>query len=253
MIRQLSGFNMKTQKHKSLKYLITVALFILLVSSIIGSGCARTASSKEIILNMEIKIHLRGNPDLDKVNYHIVFSGVSEPSVPTPDLQEYFPTPGRIYNDETMWYYNSAGIQPLYANYFSSWADYIIFSESHKLLYNSNASGFDANTDLESHSSYEYNRYAPINSFITENIIVMNFEVKYLSFSANKIYFTFLTTKKKTEADLESGYVLDVLRISADRANIITQGGQEIQLTMDIDNNEIDDSADIVSWEARIY
>jgi hypothetical protein len=250
MINLQKGFNYYMSQR--IKYITSFLAFLCFIA-IINSGCARTASTKDIILNLEIKVNFKKSIDTDKIAYYFAFSGVGSPKVPSANTgyHEYFPTPGRLF-DEVNYEIAGTGVQPLYSQYFSSWSDYIILSEGDVLLYNSEANSFSANTTDETHYSYAYNRNAELKDNINVNTITLIFQIQDLSTAASRIYFTFLTTKKRNAAeDKDAGYIQDVLQIT--EPSIKIKSGEEIQFTMDIEDSDIDESADIVSWEARIF
>jgi hypothetical protein len=246
MIKQL-----RDSRNTICKFTALLLLFALLVFC----GCARNASGeKGVILNMQIKVEFRENVDLSKYNYYFVFSGLGTPKVPSPDIvpeaQEYFPTPGREYDLENR-FVVEAGIQPLYQEYFSTWSDYIVFSGSEVLLYKSGSASFDPNTNESNNLQYEYDHDVQLDYSVNGKVITLILKPQDLSKDLGQIYFTFLTSQKRSEVDLDAGYLQDVLENSD--PSIVIKANRQIDKTYDIETGIDNGGADIYAWEARIY
>ena len=230
-------------------------------------GCARSVSSRETILNMEIQISFEGNVDLSENYYYMAFSGVSEPLVPTenllPDTPEYFITPGRGYDEsnETLYDFDRT-INYFYEKFYKTWSDYIVCYQDNSgvrkiKLYKSDAASFDSTT-----SGTQHYGYIPADKFDYEFKIIENdtieLKCQLQDFSAipTTLYFTFFTAKKNTNSHIEndeSGYIQDTLVQSDGLTSIKVEFGGDTEERPEQQNFalESNEAADIRAWRIR--
>ncbi len=224
-----------------------IGLKILVFSLIVFfvSGCASTITSKVIPgENVNIKIQFKGNIDANNYYYLLVFSNYN--MILFPDLFKYFVTPGQIYSAEKLLQVApQEGINYFYKNYFYTWSDYVILSNTGFALYNS-GDIFDKNTNETTHYDYTSNINFNPTDASTGNTINITFPLYMLSKMGNYMYFSFATCSKD---DNKMNLLLDNL---ADYPYIKLEA-ITIKKGDDAFEKDIPESADILSWEVKIF
>ncbi len=254
-MHQQRGFNRLNFEQFWCKGRIYLFRSLIITGMLLLLSCARTVSDKSTILRMEMKLTMSGNVDLDHYDYYIVFSVSGSPVVPSLNViaqQEYFPFPGRAYDEFNYDLTLKEGVNYFYRTYFSSWSDYIICSDQGAVLYKSGAEAFDKATSANNHLA----NYPPEQKFdfdfnVNGKTITLVFNSQDILDNNKTLYFAFITCKKDETKNLETGYLQDVL-YDLSEANIDLKAGKERVNKTDSQSGKADESANIVSWEVRI-
>jgi len=237
----------------------TLLLTLLIGISLLSQSCARKVTDTSVNLEVEFDITFRGPIDLSKYNYYVLLSSSTSPLTPSqPPPDEYFPSPGRLFNAASPYITaHSNGITYFYQTYFSTWSDYLIYNKDGLSFYPSNATHFDPTTDLAN----SVGNYPPNTNFKTTyfavdtatNTLKIRFSTQYLSNStATNLHFTFVTSRYGTDdGDNGTGTILDVLDSQTPYEPLVVQDTAGTPDTSgDVPN---DAGADITSWRFKVF
>lgn len=194
-----------TPLKSAFKFLCCVVLATLL------SSCARTFTSRTSILTMRITMTFAGPVNLEKYNYLLIFSensGISLPPNTAPFI--YFPTPGRTFNtDYLMTHYG--GLSEYYANYYTTWSDYMMFSKTGPSVYQASGDSFIAPTtviDGVEVVATDNFFFAPTAGFtpdisINGNTLTITFQLQQLDTDAQFLYLQLATVERNFNSSQE--------------------------------------------------
>ncbi|MGE4169416.1 MAG: hypothetical protein AB7F28_01700 [Candidatus Margulisiibacteriota bacterium] len=243
------------------KHLAVMALILALT---VCTGCARVASSKDVVLRMRVTLTLRGTPQPSLYRYYLVFNRkdatqLSDPIL-MPDAQThpYFPTPGFPFNVGNLEVAShqtpsdNIGINYYYRNFFSSWTDYAVLLGSTNTVqfFKSDALNFEATTTVNE----QYSTVYPLQQDLTivGNKIIITFPLDVMSNTKPKIYFTVATAKRSNDEPVgsQTGVLQDVLdqNYAIDAVARSRPG-----LKQDVQDTDLDAQADILSVEAEVF
>ncbi len=245
------------------------SLVFLLALIFIELGCARKVTSKDTILNLEIRIEFQSNVDLNNNYYYMAFSGNSIPLVPTqnrpPNEAEYFLTPGRVYDaSNDFLFVFDRDVNYFYKNFFLTWSDYIVCykdddnNSNVARLYKSEVASFDRTTSGNEHYKYTYADKFEYELRIEDaNSIVLVCQIQDFSVVPSILYFNFFTCKKNVKSHIandETGYLQDILVESADIASIAVEFGADTERRLELQNFALESNkgADIRAWRVRL-
>jgi len=231
-----------------------------------GVGCARTVTDLTPVLEGEFEIVFRGSVDTRAYNYYLIFSSSGLPVVPAqPPPDEYFPSPGRLFDQfSTFVTGKSGGFNFYYQTYFSTWSDYVVATNEEVLLYKSNAAGFDASTTVTGNSQFQPEIGFQVTHSLAQtgsSTLLIRFQMQGLSNASptlfSTLYFTVATSRRDLTGENQgTGLLLDVLDPDPSNPSQITVLGQEqVGPFPDPEENTLDGTpgADIVSWKVKIF
>lgn len=215
------------------------------------TGCARTVTDKSELLQIDIEVSLRGA--LSPNNYlAIAFSTNSPPTMPSGSDITYFPLPGQTLDNTRL--NIDTPIETYYADYFSTWSDYLLCQIGGPSFYTSGSTGFSAtttdNTSIAPDTAFQISH----NFQSSTSTLKMSFFIGDLTnaVAGNTLYITMMTTRHNGTDEGDSGYFQDVLLTPI---AIQLRAGQEIQKLPG--QESIDDSipaaSDIQAWRVSIF
>jgi hypothetical protein len=193
--------------------------------------------------NLQIKVSFRKATNPSKYHYYLIFSNNQTPVLPS--TGKYIILPGQTYNEDALsrGVPVGEGLNYLYRNYFSTWSDYLYFNNSSFYLYASDSLFSKDISDSTGHYNYHYSSYFQNAAANNSSTMTVTLPIAQLSNMADKLYFSILTTDAATDT------ALDILDSSPELPIIAvtTKSGT------DLEDQTIDGSADILSWEVRIF
>jgi len=240
-----------------LKY--KVSLFLCLIGLGIlglGTGCARTVDPSSTLLTMEILLTFNGPIDSNKYSYYVAMSDTVVPKVPNIPPEDYLLTPGRPFNDGQNLFLakgdNTPDIVATYYNdFFSTWSDYLVFSDGELQLYNSNATSFEATT-TDNFTYEEEINFSPDLLESSGNTLKFQFTIQFLSAAdPASLNLTFFTSERLPDSNDQAGLLRDILEDGASPQILIQKLEQEGP-EPDLDDPTIPKAADLISWQVRI-
>lgn len=221
-------------------------------------GCARTVTDKSTLLRMRVTLNFAGPVNTATYYYYFVV-GSSNPLLPEIPPYEYFPTPGKPYDQTNTTLTNKEGdILFYYTNYFDTWSDYYLIHNSQIEQFKSNSTGFPSTIDtLEQHT----NDFPPVQRLQVENFSVSGSQITFtifvqdLSVDVDRLFFNAFTTK---HSDFETGVLQDLLSDTDDRSLSVLLRANELENTpSDVEesfnNGNVNKAADLISWEVLLF
>lgn len=193
---------------------------LISITSLLPIGCANTAGDtpENPILEMKITLTFADSIDTTNFRYLLAFSASDRPRFPQTPNNQYFPTPGRgfdEFNNELLEQPN--GLTTYYEDFFSTWSDYMIVANNTVSLYSSDDDAFDATTT----NNFVYEENFNVNPILTLSgkELIIQFQVQDLSPNdPTSIAFTFATVRLLVNgsvldpfSDFEAGELIDVL------------------------------------------
>jgi hypothetical protein len=215
------------------------------------TGCARTVTNKSELLQMDIEVALRG--PLSPSDYLVIaFSTTAPPITPSGSDHPYFPLPGQTM-DTSLLRLNFP-LESYYANYFSSWSDYILCQLGGPSFYTSGSTGFPAtttdNTSIAPDSTFQISH----NFNASTSTLKMSFFIGDITgaTAGNTLYITMMTTRHNGTAQGKSGYFQDILLTPI---AIQLRAGQEIQKLPGQESIDarLPAASDIQAWRVSIF
>jgi hypothetical protein len=227
---------------------------VLLIGSLIVSGCARNVSTKETVLTADFTLNFKQAP-APNIRYYIILSN-TQTTVPQPISGEYFPTPGSLFNENDVFLQaKPTKLQHYYQTFFSSWQDYIVIDingagQPSSRLFSSNSQRFDANT-TSSNRYIQTIGFVPFVLVVSDRTLRIRFSLKDMPWATNALYFQ-IATAKLTDGT-ESGTIQDIIDLPNLGIPVLNQA--QIDLISDQEDTAlgIDASADLLSWSVRIW
>ncbi|MFA5097095.1 MAG: hypothetical protein WC490_00495 [Candidatus Margulisiibacteriota bacterium] len=222
--------NFQLQIDKVWRALLLAFCFALIV---LEFGCARTVTVLPDAGNqLQLEITFRGEIDPSVNKYYLVLSGSS---VLLPYTGTYFFGPGEAYDTDKL--NVSTDLSYYYANYYSTWNDFILLKDSSFLITNG------AFTSSTLHTTYTPSLliFRTIPSGDPDALKKINLTLFFnrLSTLPSTLYFNFISADK-------DGYMRDYLR-STDNS-ISTNTGSAISEKRETEDPSIDGGLDIISW-----
>ena len=225
---------MKLMKYK-IYTVVTLSLCALFLA-----GCAETVTSKDFAGNkLRLELTLDGSVSA-QAKYYLIVSNTQAPTYPDLSLNPYLIGPGESYDSEAIIIGDSKReISYYYANYFSTWADYLV-SESNSVYLT--AGPFPVTADSSTHYSYTRQTIGQ-NLSTTTNLIILNFDLSYLNKGAafTNLYFNILAIDSAKKLQ-------DVLDISEQIQNVLG----EVKTGTDPDDASLAQGLDILQWRISI-
>jgi hypothetical protein len=207
---------------------------------------------------MRVTINFAGPVDTSNYYYYFVV-GSTNPLLPVVTPPEYFPTPGKAYDQTNTTITNKeGGILFYYQNFFDTWSDYYLIHNNQIEQYQSGSRGFPSDIDtLEKHT----NNFPPVQNLQIESFSASGSQITFtlftqdLSVDVSRLFFNAFTTKHQ---DTATGVLQDLLSDGDERSLSITLLANQLENTPEdgIDsafNNVVDRAADITSWEILIF
>lgn len=227
-------------KHKiHFNVLIKLSLLALLV--FILPACAQTVTSKAVGGDtLEITIKFNGLLNTTKYNYFLIFS--NSETILMPKTGQYFVAPGQIYDEDKVSLLSPDDkLNFFYKNYFYTWSDYIIYSNSNFYLYNS-GSNFSKTTSENTHYNYVNNNNFTYANQSNSNTVILQFSLAKLSGVSSRFYFSLATSLKGSDS------LIDILDFGPE----IRIDATPLEGTDTLDNANYP-GADILNWKVRIF
>ena len=227
------------------KNVFRIAVGSLLLLSFSLPGCANKITDKIITGdNISVKVTFQSNIDANSFYYLLIFSNGPLPLVP--NSSSYFVAPGQIYDQaKLLRVAPSEGINYFYKNFYVTWSDYIILTETGYYLYNS-GNLFNIATTESTHYNYKPNQSFHPTILTKDNTIQLSFPLYYLSNMNSYMYFTVATCSKENgKMNLMQDTIFFMPKIKLEA--ITEQKGDESS------QGGFPPAAEIVHWEVKIF
>ena len=224
------------------------SILILSVLCLFLTSCARTLSSEDPIITLDITLTTKENINLNNTIFIVAFSSNSTPAI-KPTLLEnpntFFLFPGRSFNDAQLALTNET-TQTFYETTFSTWQRFIYISGSKTYFTDSNNSFFDSTTtnndDYPEETIFEYSQS------IVNNKLNLSFDINQINYTENEtIYFSIFSFTR--DANYESGFIQDLIG----ETQSIQLTKQQVQTQTLLENSAINGSVDLIKYQCTVY
>jgi hypothetical protein len=209
------------------------------------AGCANTVTQKIIAGdNISLKVTFKANFDLSNYYYLLVFSNGPLPLFP--NRGNYFVAPGQLYDAaKLLRVAPSEGINYFYKNFYCTWSDYIILTDTGFYLFNS-GNRFSISTTEATHYNYKPNQSFNPTNLTKADTIQISFPLYYLSNMSSYMYFSAATCSKE---NAKMNNALDTIQFMPQiKLEAITEKKGDEQV-----DTSLPAAVDIIHWEVRIY
>ena len=237
----------------ALKNVSKLGILVLLCLSLLG--CSRTRTDKNTLLRVEFILNFAGPVDTALYKYFIVVDSSSNFVLPDVPPYDYFPTPGRTFDqDNTVIQSKANNITTFYDDFFDTWNDYFVIDNNRLDLYHG---PFDSASDFATHSTYQPQLgFTPETLTINGNTITFSFFVQDLSFVPTTLFFNAFATRLE---DNETGRLQDIL-LNDGPLSVRLLSNELIFTPTDPEENGgadtldgVSPGLDFTSWQVRVF
>jgi hypothetical protein len=222
-------------------------------------ACARTSptgTTDTSSTSVSFTINLADRPNFTKYRYFVVITPSRAPTLPSPAIGDYLPTPGSTLDLNNTYLINKPnGLTSYYESFFSTWAMYILITQDGLgnptvKLFSSNAIGFDRTT-TQNLSIRESTNFVPLTFAVSGTRIVLRFDKAYIPLVGAQVFYNIATTELLDGT--QSGMIRDILDTGVSSPIQLTKGiTQDLRLDDDGGYVGVASPANITSWEVKI-
>tara|TARA_B100000427_G_scaffold329402_2_gene345479 strand:+ start:15703 stop:16389 length:687 start_codon:yes stop_codon:yes gene_type:complete len=225
--------------------------FIIVLSLLLLTGCARTISSGDDVINLEFKISTQGPINTSNTIYLLVFSSTQLILSEEATLDDYFIFPGKNFDDSILATLPDKDINYYYTHYFQYWKQFLYLTNNSIELTTASANSFDASiATIEDHQSIEPSQGFEGIQSIHADTLTITVDITQLGYEeSDTVYFSILTFEKDTSS--EAGIIKDFL--TNDSSHVIDLTKNQLNSGNNSENTSLDTHHDIVQWQYRVY
>ena len=225
--------------------------FIIILSLLLLTGCARTVLSGDDILNLEFKIFTKGPINTNNTIYLLVLAPSSSIIDDKATRDDYFIFPGKNFNDATLANLANKTINYYYTHYFQNWLQFLYMTNNSIELTQATSNSFDSSiSTINDHQSIEPSLGFEGIQSISSNTLTITVDIAQLGYEeTDTVYFSILTFEKDTSS--EAGILKDFLTNDSSHFIDLTLG--QINSGYHSENTSLDTYYDIVQWQYRVY
>jgi hypothetical protein len=218
---------------------------------VVLSGCARTFSSDNSALFLEIELTFDGAINLNESIILIPFSVLGSSIEPGPgDVSaggdgNFFIFPAKDMNDEELGKINKT-VNDFYADYFSTWTSFLYIQGNKVDFINSQTTSF--NPTVTTNFTYQETINFEYNLSVVNNKLTLRIDINQLKYQEGDTLFYSIYVFEK-DANSESGFYKDSI--------LLTDSFDLVKNNRDVDGTSADDAVadgyDIKSWVLRLF
>ena len=225
--------------------------FIIVFSLLLLTGCARTISSGDDVINLEFKISTQGPINTSNTIYLLVFSSTQLILSEEATLDDYFIFPGKNFDDSILANLPKKNINYYYTHYFQHWKQFLYLTNNSIELTTASANSFDASiATIEDHQSIEPSQGFEGIQSIHADTLTITVDITQLGYEeSDTVYFSILTFEKDTSS--EAGIIKDFL--TNDSSHVIDLTKNQLNSGNNSENTSLDTHHVIVQWQYRVY